>query len=1231
MAPNTQETLKTIARERILLLDGAMGTMVQRFELDESSFRGTRFADHPRDLKGDNDLLVLTAPSIIRQIHDAYLEAGADIIETNTFTSTSIGQADYGLEGVVEEMNLVAARIAREAADAWTAKTPDKPRFVAGAIGPLNKMLSLSPNVSDPGYRAVTFEEVKNAYAQQIRALLEGGVDLLLAETVFDTLNVKACIVAMEEVFESMGRRVPIMLSATITDRSGRTLSGQATDAFWVSVRHANPLSVGINCALGADEMRPYIEELSKRGDTLVSCYPNAGLPNAFGQYDETPAHTASVLRSFAEDGLLNIVGGCCGTTPDHIRAIGEAMKGLSPRVVPEHDGKTRYAGLETLTVDETSNFIMIGERTNVTGSRRFAKLIMKAEYSRALEVALEQSRGGANILDVNMDEAMLDAEAAMSTFLTWVASEPEIARLPMMIDSSKWSVIEAGLRCHQGKAIVNSLSLKEGEESFVERARQVRRFGAAVVVMAFDEQGQADTADRKVEICSRAYRLLTERVGFPPEDIIFDPNVFAVATGIEEHNRYAMEFIEAVRRIKAELPKAKVSGGISNLSFSFRGNEPVREAFHAAFLYHAIRAGLDMGIVNAGQLAVYEDIPEELLRRVEDVLFDRRADSTDRMIELAERYKGTGAKRSIDTSWREASVEKRIEHALVLGIVDHIEADVEEARVKYGRPLKVIEGPMMDGMNRVGDLFGAGKMFLPQVVKSARVMKKGVAYLQPFLEAEKDDAQASRSKAKLVLATVKGDVHDIGKNIVAVVLGCNNYEVVDLGVMVPANRIVEAAITHKADMIGLSGLITPSLDEMVTVAKEMQRRELQIPLLIGGATTSRQHTAVKIAPAHQGVVAHVLDASRAVGVVSQLRDPVQRRKFTEETFSEQDRLREIYGAKATRPMLSLQQARDRRKVIEFRAEDLARPDFIGRRVIEDVPIAQIEPFIDWTFFFLAWEMKASFPGILNSTRYGKAARELLDHGKEMLRQMHEQRSVRCRAVYGFWPAHADGDDIVVYTDETRREEKLRFLMLRQQREKSRAEEPYLCLSDFLTKVGSEQPDYVGAFAVTAGIGAEELVQRYEREHDDYRAIMTKALTDRLAEALAEKLHAQARRDWGYGVGENFTNEDLIAERYRGIRPAFGYPACPDHTEKEKLFSLLEASEIGVSLTDSFMMSPGASVSGIYLAHPAATYFSVGRIGKDQVQDYAKRKSTSVTEVEKWLGSRLSYDPEDRR
>jgi 5-methyltetrahydrofolate--homocysteine methyltransferase len=1232
MAETTLEQLLRIARSRILVLDGAMGTMIQRYELDESAYRGDRFADHGSDLKGNNDLLSLSRPSVIREVHDAFLEAGADIIETNTFAATKIAQADYALEHVVREINLASAKIAREAADAWTARTPDKPRFVAGSIGPLNKTLSMSPDVNDPGFRAVTFDEVKDAYTEQIQALIEGGVDVLLAETVFDTLNVKACIMAIEEVFESLGRRLPVMLSATITDRSGRTLSGQTIDAFWVSVRHARPLSVGVNCALGADEMRPYVAELARRANALVSCYPNAGLPNAFGQYDETPAHTASVLRGFAEEGLLNIVGGCCGTTPDHIRAIAEAVAELAPREVAAYDGKTRFSGLETLTIDENSNFIMIGERTNVTGSRRFAKLVMKGDFDKALAVAVDQVRGGANILDVNMDEAMLDSEASMTRFMNLVASEPEIARLPIMIDSSKWTVLEAGLRCIQGKAIVNSVSLKEGEDAFLERARRVRMYGAAVVVMAFDEQGQADTADRKFSICERAYKLLTEQVGFPPEDIVFDPNVFAVATGIDEHNQYAMAFLDAVRRIKRSLPGAKISGGISNLSFSFRGNDAVREAFHAAFLYHAIEAGLDMGIVNAGQLAVYEDIPKELLEHVEDVLFDRRPDATDRMIELAERFKGSGKKREVDLAWRETSVEKRIEHAMVHGVVDHIEADVEEARAKYGRPLKVIEGPMMEGMNKVGDLFGAGKMFLPQVVKSARVMKTGVAYLQPFLEEEKaQDATAAKAKGKIVLATVKGDVHDIGKNIVGVVLGCNNYEIVDLGVMVPAERILKAAIEEKADIIGLSGLITPSLDEMVNTAKEMQRRGMDLPLLVGGATTSRQHTAVKISPAYEGVVTHVLDASRAVGVVSQLLDPISRRRFAEETFAEQDRLREIYGAKASRPILSLADARARASTITFEPGDVAKPSFLGRRVLMDIDIDEIVPYIDWTFFFLAWEMKASFPGILESPKYGEEARKLLADAKKMLRRMADEKLIAARAVYGFWPAHADGDDIVVYEDENRDVEKLRFNMLRQQREKSRQDQPYVCLSDYLTPVGSSIPDYVGAFAVTGGVGAHELAQEFERKHDDYHAIMTKALADRLAEALAEKMHAQARKDWGYGGDESLSNEDLIAEKYRGIRPAFGYPACPDHTEKGKLFSLLGGEDVGITLTESYMMWPGASVSGIYFAHPAAKYFSVGRIGKDQVEDYAARKGMPVAEVERWLGSKLAYDPEDRR
>jgi 5-methyltetrahydrofolate--homocysteine methyltransferase len=962
-----------------------------------------------------------------------------------------------------------------------------------------------------------------------------------------------------------------------------------------------------------------------------VSCYPNAGLPNAFGEYDETPGHTASVLEGYARDGLLNFVGGCCGTTPEHIRAIAEKVAGMAPRAVPVHDGKTRFAGLEKLTIDEHSNFIMIGERTNVTGSRKFAKLIKNGDFGRALEVALDQVRGGANVLDVNMDEAMLDSEASMTKFLNLVATEPEIARLPIMIDSSRWTVLEAGLKCVQGKAVVNSLSLKEGEEEFLARAERVRMYGAAAVVMAFDEQGQADTAERKVAICQRAYRLLTERVGFPPEDIVFDPNVFAVATGIEEHNRYALAFLEATRQIKRACPGSKISGGISNLSFSFRGNDPVREAFHAAFLFHAIKAGLDMGIVNAGELALYEEIEPSLRERVEDVLFDRRSDATDRMVELAESVKGAGKKREIDLSWRDVPVEDRIVHALVNGVVDFIEQDVEEARNKLGRPLRVIEGPMMDGMNKVGDLFGAGKMFLPQVVTSARVMKTGVAILEPYIQAEKEPGAAPRSKGKIVMATVKGDVHDIGKNIVGVVLGCNSYDIIDLGVMVPAARILDAAVEHQADIVGLSGLITPSLDEMVHVAREMKRREMTLPLLIGGATTSRQHSAVKIAPAYDGVVVHVLDASRAVGVVSSLLDPLQRRTFAEANEAEQDRLREIYGAKQARPLLPFAEARQRRLALEFTPQDVPLPSFTGRRELRDIPLNEIAKYIDWTFFFLAWEMKASFPGILDSPKYGKVARELFDAAQSLLRRIGDEKLIQANAVYGFWPAASDGDDIVLFDGDTRANELVRFPMLRQQREKSRNDEPYVSLADYVAPMEGGWKDHVGAFAVTGGLGADELARSFERAHDDYHAIMTKALADRLAEALAEMLHARVRREWGYGAHEDLSNEELIAERYRGIRPAFGYPACPDHTDKHKLFELLRAEDVGISLTESFMMRPGASVSGLYFAHPAAKYFSVGRIGRDQVEHYAARKGMPIAEIEKWLAPRLAYDPDHRR
>ena len=1222
---SVRERLMQLAAQRILLLDGAMGTMIQGHPLSEQDFRGERFRSHPHDIKGNNDLLVLTQPRLIESIHEQYLSAGSDIIETNTFSSNSISQADYGLESVVYDLNVEAARLAKEAATAWSERTPDKPRFVAGAIGPTTRTLSISPRVNEPAYRAVDFDEMRAAYLEQVRALLEGGVDLFLVETCTDTLNCKAAISAIDSVLVETGRDVPVMISVTIVDKSGRTLSGQTIDAFWTSVAHARPISVGINCSLGAREMRPYVAELSSVAPVLISCYPNAGLPNAFGEYDETAEQTSSYLDEFAASGLLNIVGGCCGTTDAHIRAIAERMQRHEPRSAPASDGLTHFSGLETLTLRSDSNFIMIGERTNVTGSARFKSLIKADDYNAALEVAMEQVRSGANVLDVNMDEGMLDSEAAMVHFLNLIATEPEISRVPIMVDSSKWSVIEAGLKCVQGKAIVNSISLKEGEQDFLDKARKVRSYGAGVVVMAFDEEGQADTTERKFSICQRAYQLLTREVGFPPEDIVFDPNIFAVATGIEGHNRFAINFIEATRLIKQHLPGAHVSGGVSNLSFSFRGNNPVREAFHSAFLFHAVKAGMDMGIVNAGQLMVYEDIPKDLLERVEDVLFDRRPDATERMVEFAETVKSTGKKPEADLAWRREPVEKRISYALVHGIVDFVEQDVEQARLELGRPLKVIEGPMMDGMKIVGDLFGAGKMFLPQVVKSARVMKKGVAYLEPFMEAEKERSEKRAPQGKIVMATVKGDVHDIGKNIVGVVLGCNNYEVIDLGVMVPSDKILNTALEQGAHLIGLSGLITPSLDEMVGVAREMQRRNIELPLLIGGATTSRQHTAVKIAPEYNGSVVHVLDASRAVNVVAKLLDGRQRKELDLENRAEQERLREIYGSNRKKPLVPYADARQRRTPIEWRPADLATPAFVGTRQLVSYPLGEIAKYIDWTFFFTAWELSGKFPRILEHPTYGKAARELYENALALLGQIIEGGLFQANAVYGFWPASSDGDDLVLFTDESRQRELLRFNMLRQQ-QKTDPNEPCRSLADFVAP-DPGLGDYVGAFAVTAGIGTEELARRYERDHDDYNAIMVKALADRLAEAFAELLHARVRREWGYGKDEDLSNEDLIDEKYRGIRPAFGYPACPDHTEKDKLFRILDAERIGMKLTESYAMTPAASVSGLYLAHPASRYFNIGRIGRDQVEAYAARKGMSMAEVERWLLSNLAYDP----
>ncbi|MSP23841.1 MAG: methionine synthase [Myxococcales bacterium] len=1270
MTTEAFRVLSRLCRERILILDGGMGTMVQAHRFGEAEFRGARFAEHDCDLRGNIDVLTLTQPAVVEAIHRQYLDAGADIVETNTFSSTGIAQSDFRAAHLVTELNLEAARIARKVADEYTDRHPERPRFVAGSIGPTNRTLSISPDVNDPAFRAVSFDEVRDAYAEQVRALLDGGVDLLLVETIFDTLNAKAALVAIDEELERRGGpRPPLMLSVTITDQSGRTLSGQTIDAFWRSVAHARPFSVGINCALGGRQMRPYFAELSRIAPAFTSCYPNAGLPNPFGGYDETPAETAQILGEFASSGFANILGGCCGTEPGHIEAIARAVRDIEPRRVPSSDasgsihgegapadgdhsgdasgsirgegastdgaptaGEPRraysyFSGLETLAIGPESNFIMVGERTNVTGSKRFARLIQEGHYGEALAVAREQVQGGANIVDVNMDEGMLDGEAAMTKFLLLVATEPDIARVPIMIDSSKWSVLEAGLKCVQGKSIVNSLSLKEGEADFLAKARVVRRYGAGVVVMAFDERGQAETADRKLEICTRAYRLLTEVVGFLPGDIVFDPNVLAIATGIEEHNRFALSFIEATRRIRAGLAGALVSGGISNLSFSFRGNDIVREAMHAAFLFHAIAAGLTMGIVNAGQLALYERIEPELKLRVEDVLFDRRPDATERLIELAGRVHGKGEKREADVAWREASAADRIEHAIVRGIVEFIEQDVEEARHGFLRPLGVIEGPMMSAMKVVGDLFGAGKMFLPQVVKSARVMKRGVAYLTPFMEAEQQAGGAS-FRGRIVLATVKGDVHDIGKNIVGVVLACNNYEIIDLGVMVPAQKILQTAKDERADVIGLSGLITPSLDEMVLVASEMKRLGFELPLLIGGATTSRQHTAVRIAPAYAGIVQHVHDASRAVNVMSALLEPAKRQLLDDQNRSEQERLRALFAEKKAHPVISLTAARAQKPRLAFDGGIVPRPSFTGRREIE-VPLRALRPYIDWSFFFSTWELAGKYPSIFEHPEIGGAARELFDEGNEMLDELVRGGELVARGVYGLFPANSDGDDVVVYHDESRQEERVRFPMLRQQQAR---DERGVCrsLADFVAPRETGLVDSLGAFAVTAGIGAEAISARYLAQHDDYRSIMVKALADRLAEAFAEYLHERVRREWGYESDAPVRNAELIAENFRGIRPAYGYPACPDHSEKGSLFQLLEAERVGIALTESFAMTPAASVSGLYFHHPEARYFNVGRLGRDQVADYAARKHVTTHEVERWLRSSLDYEPDAR-
>ena len=1221
-----REQLESLLQRRILVLDGAMGTMIQGYGLGEDDFRGDRFGAAEKLLAGDNELLSLTRPNIIREIHDQFLAAGSDILETNTFGATRVAQSEYGLADTAYELNVASARLAREAADAWSQRTPDQPRFVAGAIGPTSKTLSLSPDVNDPAFRSLNFDELEAAYAEQVRGLIDGGVHLLLVETIFDTLNAKAALTAIDKVQNERGIELPLMISVAITDASGRTLSGQTVEAFMRSVSHARPLSIGVNCSLGAKDMRPYVAELAKLSNSYVSSYPNAGLPNAFGEYDEEPGVTGELVAEFATSGIVNIVGGCCGTTPAHISEIAKRVQPVAPREKRDSDGEVTYfAGLEPLAIREESNFQMIGERTNVTGSKKFARLIKKDKFDEALDVALDQVRGGANILDVNMDEGLLDSEACMTRFLNLIVSEPEIARIPIMIDSSKWSVIEAGLKCVQGKGIVNSISLKEGPEDFLEKARTIQRFGAGVVVMAFDETGQADSKERKVEICERAYKLLREELDFPANDIIFDPNILAIATGIEEHNDYGNAFIEACREIRERCPGVHISGGVSNLSFSFRGNDVVREAMHSAFLYHATRAGMDMGIVNAGQLQVYEDIPKELLEHVEDVLFNRRDDATERLVDLAETVKGKGKTREVDLTWREAPVGKRLEHALVHGIVDFIVEDTEEARQGLGRPLDVIEGPLMDGMKVVGDLFGAGKMFLPQVVKSARAMKKAVAYLEPYMDAEKSGSGAS-TQGKVVMATVKGDVHDIGKNIVGVVMGCNNYEVVDLGVMVPAEQILDVAEKEGADMIGLSGLITPSLDEMVYVAAEMKRRGMQQPLLIGGATTSKQHTAVKIAPVYDEPVVHVHDASRAVAVVSALLSEEQKPEYAKVNTANQEALREQFAGRKEKPLLSYADACANRPQVNFDAASVSQPEFTGRRVVESEPLSEVVPFIDWTFFFNAWDLKMKFPKILDDPKLGAAARELYDHGRALLDEIVEGELLTLKSVWGFWPTASEGEDLVLFDPAERSREAARFAMLRQQAPIADGK-PNRSLADWVAPADAGVTDHVGAFCVTAGHGVDELVERFEKDHDDYRAIMVKALADRLAEAYAEMLHARARKAWGYGSTEAFSNDELIAEKYRGIRPAFGYPACPDHTPKRALFDLLQCGEIGVSLTSSLAMAPAASVSGIYLGHPETRYFNIGRIGKDQVEDYARRAGLTLTEAERWLSPSLAYDP----
>jgi 5-methyltetrahydrofolate--homocysteine methyltransferase len=1231
---STRDLLEELLAQRILVLDGSMGALIFSRSPAEEDYRGQRFRHHPVPLKNCTEALVLSQPRLIEDIHRAYLEAGADIIETCTFNGNGLSLAEFELQEHVFEVNETAAQIARRVADDFTRRDSDKPRFVAGSIGPTKKQLSMGVHVDDPGHRDVTFDQMVANYSEQIAALVAGGVDILLPETSFDTLVMKACLFAISEYFEKHGVQLPVMVSGTIFE-GGRTLSAQTVEAFWTSVSHFDMLSVGLNCAVGVDLMRAYIETLSQIAPKPISCYPNAGMPDGFGGFTGTKQHMAAALGEFARNGWVNLVGGCCGTTPEWIHAIAEAVDGVTPRRAPQVPARSQYCGTEVLTLRPESNFTMVGERTNISGSRKFARLIKNGDFEAAIAVARDQVEGGANILDVNMDEGLIDGDKAMTRFLNLLAAEPDIARLPIMVDSSKWSVIEAGLKCVQGKSIVNSISLKEGEEKFLEQARLVRRYGAAVVVMAFDEEGQAVTADRKVDICRNAYRLLTEEVGFPPCDIIFDTNILTVGTGMEEHNNYAVEFIEAVRRLKQIFPEAKTSGGVSNVSFSFRGPEfeAVREAMNSAFLYHAIKAGLDMGIVNAGQLQVYDEIPKDLLERAEDVLLNRRPDATDRLVDFAKTssFSRDSQGSAKEAAWRDAPVEERLKHALVQGIVDFIDQDVEEARHKYERPLHLIEGPLMDGMSIVGDLFGSGKMFLPQVVKSARVMKKAVAYLLPFMEAEKKasgGAGPRRARGKIVMATVKGDVHDIGKNIVGVVLGCNDYEVIDLGVMVPCEKILQTARAQQADMIGLSGLITPSLDEMVHVAKEMEREDFHVPLLIGGATTSAKHTAVKIAPSYHETVIHVKDASRCVGVVERLNSPEQKPGLDRDNRAYQAKEREAFAKRRQRKLVPYAEALERRFPIDWQGAAIAKPSFLDQRVLRDFPLGDIVPYIDWSPFFMAWELAGKYPAILKDAKVGAEAGKLFADANRLLERIVKQRLLTAHAVYGFYPANSDGDDIIVFTDETRSQERLRFHALRQQWERE-GQMSFRSLADYIAPAGSGRPDYLGAFAVTTGFGTDELVKRFESEHDDYNSIMTKALADRLAEALAELLHERARRDWGYGKEERLSKEDLIDEKYRGIRPAPGYPACPDHTEKAILWLLLDVEETaGIRLTESYAMWPAASVSGLYFSHPDARYFAVDLITKDQVEHNARRKAMPVAQVERWLAPSLAYEVE---